>query len=610
MSLGAGRGLIRSLRRASLNDDSILMTPVEEIRVGADIVKIVGDYVQLRKQGANFVGLCPFHQEKTASFAVHPTRQIFHCFGCGAGGDVFKFVMLIENVSFPEALGLVAQKAGLSPPDRPGPAGDDSSSRERAALYRVHEVAAKFCSAQLSGTAEGRAARAYLSDRGLEDETLAHFHLGYAPSQVQSLSHALRDSGFAADIIEKSGLVVPAREGVSQLDRFRRRVIFPIYNEGGKVAAFAGRALGEDQPKYLNSPETPIYTKSRILYHLHEAGPAIRKLDGAVLVEGYMDCIAVTSAGVKNAVATCGTSLTESQVRLLRRFTRRVTVSYDPDAAGLAATERSIGLLLEEGFEVKALTLPGGLDPDSFVRKRGAEAYRQRLSQAPAYLDYLADAAAGKHGLSTPEGKVGAVNAVLPYLVKVPNPLLRQEMASRLAERLQVNERLLRDELKRAVERGQSEMPPQAREEASRLTRAEQEMIRAFVDDAELAAEFLPRLIEEGTCEGLAGETIFRKLLTEYQEAGRLEISRVENLLTPEELRVFFQLQFAAGPPSPDREQFLACYEALRRRKLDRQRAQLQLEIERAERDRNEEKLSHLLQAKSSLMRALFGAQH
>ncbi|MGH9357738.1 MAG: DNA primase [Terriglobia bacterium] len=584
------------------------MKPAEEIRAAVDIVRVVGEYVQLRKQGANLVGLCPFHQEKTASFAVHPTRQIFHCFGCGVGGDVFKFVMLIENVTFPEALHHVAQKAGISLPQHQGGPVEDAKSQERAALYRIHEVAAKFYSAQLSGTAEGRAARAYLADRGLDDRTLAHFHLGYAPSQGQGLARALRESGFTADAIEKSGLLIPAREGVSQLDRFRGRVIFPINNESGKVTAFAGRALGEEQPKYLNSPETPIYTKSRILYRLHESGPVIRKLDGAVLVEGYMDCIALVSAGVENAVASCGTSLTESQVRLLGRYTRRVTVNYDPDAAGLAATERSIGLLLEEGFEVKALTLPGDLDPDAFIRKHGAEAYRERLDRAPAYLDYLADSAAAKHGLGTPEGKIRAVNTVLPYLVKVSNLLLRQEIASRLAERLQVNERLLREEMKRAAQSGHSEMPRQSREEMLRLTGAEQEIIRALVDDAGLMAEFLPRLIEEGVCDGLAGESIFRKLMAEYQEANCLEISRIESLLAPEELRVFFQLQFAAGPP-PDRERFLACYEALRRRRIDRERTQLQIEIERADRDQDKEKLSRLLEAKTSLMRTLAGAQ-
>src|SRR5487761_195589 len=580
------------------------MKPAEEVRAAADIVKIVGDYVRLRKAGANFVGLCPFHQEKTPSFAVHPTRQIFHCFGCGVGGDVFKFVMLIENVTFPEALERLAQKAGVKLPDRHGGAADDASARERAANYRIHDVAAQFFAAQLGGTAEGRTAKAYLADRGLDDRTLASFRLGYAPSQGSILARTLVESGFAADLIEKSGLVVPEREGTARLDRFRRRVIFPIANESGKVTAFAGRALGEDQPKYLNSPEPPIYTRSRILYHLHQAGPVTRKLDSAILVEGYMDCIALASAGIENVVASCGTSLTESQVRLLGRYTRRVTVNYDPDAAGIAASERSLGLLLEEGFEVRVLTLPGSLDPDSFIRKHGAEAYRERLDKAPAYLDYLADRAAAKHGLATPEGKVRAVNDALPYLVKVSNPLLRQEMASRLAERLQVNERLLREELKKAAQSGRSEVPLQRQGGGLRLTEAEQELIRAFVDDANLAAEFLPQIVEEGICDGLATEAIFRKLLAEYQEVNHLELGRMEALLAPDEGRLFFQLQFAVGPP-PDRERLLACYEALRRRRLDRDRAQLQAEIERAEKEQDQEKLSRLLEAKANLMRGL-----
>ncbi|MGH9356784.1 MAG: DNA primase [Terriglobia bacterium] len=582
------------------------MKPAEEVRAATDIVKIVSDYVRLRKAGANLVGLCPFHQEKTPSFAVHPTRQIFHCFGCGVGGDVFKFIMLIENVTFPEALERLAEKSGIRLPDRQGFA-DDANARQRTAIYQIHSVAAQFFGAQLGGTAEGRAAKAYLADRGLDDQTLADFRLGYAPAQGAALARTLVESGFPAEMIEKSGLVIPEREGAAQLDRFRRRVIFPIASESGKTVAFAGRALGDDQPKYLNSPETPIYTKSRILYHLYEAGPVIRKLDAAILVEGYMDCIALASSGIKNVVASCGTSLTEAQVRLLGRYTRRVTVNYDPDAAGIAASERSLSLLLEEGFEVGVLTLPGGLDPDSFIRKHGAKVYQERLDSAPAYLDYLAGRAAAKHGLDTPEGKVRAVNDVLPYLVKTSNMLLRQEMAIRLAERLQVNERLLREEIKKAAQSGRSEVP-QVQGAAPPVTEAEQELIRAFIDDAELAAEFLPRIVEEGVVRELAGEGIFRKLLAEYQQAGRLEISRIEALLAPDERRILFQLQFRSGPP-PDRDRALACCEALRRRRIDRDRFRLQAEIERAEKEQNQEKLTQLLEAKTNLARALAGAQ-
>jgi DNA primase len=498
------------------------MSQVDEVRAAADIVKVVGDYVKLRKAGANYMGLCPFHQEKTPSFAVHPAKQIFHCFGCGVGGDVFKFVMMIDSLTFPEALRRVAEKVGVTISESFGEAAYDANARTRAVLYKMHEAAAKFFAGQLTGTAEGRLAHAYLEDRGLNDEAVGRFRLGYAPGDGQALirhlSGAMRemaqgDSGNLPDLLEKSGLVGHDAERNRYYDRFRRRIIFPIANDSGKVVAFAGRALGDEQPKYLNSPETPIYTKGRVLYHLDRAAQAIRKLDYAILVEGYMDCIAVASIGVENVVASCGTSLTEGQIRLLARYSRRIVVNYDPDSAGVAATERSLALLLEEGFEAKVLALPGKLDPDSFIRKEGSGRYREMLSGAPSYIDYLTDRAISTHNLTTPEGKVGAANAVLPYLAKVSNPMLRVEMAGRLAERLRLDQRLLREELRRVAGPGRSEVRIQPESAAPKVTVAEKELLRAFVEDQELADELLPQVVEQGMLEGLLTEPIFKRFL-------------------------------------------------------------------------------------------------
>ena len=582
------------------------MKATEEIRAAADIVKIVGDYVRLRKAGANLVGLCPFHQEKTASFAVHPVRQIFHCFGCGAGGDVFKFIMLIENVTFPEAVERLAEKAGVKLPPAWGGDRDDARSKERSALYKVHELAAHFFAAQLSATMEGRAARAYLLDRGLGDETLARFQLGYAPSDGRALSRKLAEAGFTPEACEASGLLVPGRESGHPMDRFRRRVIFPIAHESGKAVAFAGRALGDDQPKYLNSPETPIYTKSRILYHLHSSGPAIRKLDLAILVEGYMDCIALASSGVENVVASCGTSLTESQVRLLARYTRRVVVNYDPDSAGVAATERSLGMLLEEGFEVKVLALPGGLDPDSFIRRQGRDAYRQLLVAAPSYLDYLTDRAAAQNDLSTPEGKIRAVNAVLPYLARAGNPLLRDEMGSRLAERLHIDERLLHVEVKRAVRTGDGKL--QVRPATANLEAkiAEKELVHAFLQSQELVAEFLEPFVESGDCEGLPTEAIFKSLLADYKKWGSIDPARFEESLRAEERRFLSEMQFLRDRP-PGSDLVLAYWRALKLPRMRRQLASLPAAIGRAEREKDREAVKRLCEERKRLERAVQG---
>jgi DNA primase len=580
------------------------MKPTEEIRAAADIVKIVSDYVKLRKSGANLVGLCPFHQEKTASFAVHPVRQIFHCFGCGAGGDVFKFIMLMENVTFPEAVERVAEKAGVKLSPAWGGDRDDARSKERSALYKVHELAAHFFATQLSATMEGRAAHAYLLDRGLGDEILARFQLGYAPSDGRVLSRRLAEAGFTPELCEASGLLVPGRESGRAIDRFRRRVIFPIAHESGKVVAFAGRALGDDQPKYLNSPETPIYTKSRILYHLHRGGGAVRKLDLAILVEGYMDCIALASNGIDNVVASCGTSLTESQVRLLARYTRRVVVNYDPDSAGVAATERSLGLLLEEGFEIKVLALPGGLDPDSFIRRQGVDAYRQLLAAAPAYLDYLTDRAAAEHDLHTPEGKVRAVNAVLPYLTKVGNPLLRDEMGSRVAERLRIDERLLHAEVKRAVRSGDGKIQLRPATASLEAMIAEKELLKAFLQNPELVTEFLEPFVEGGDCDGLATEAIFRGLLADYKQWGSIDPVRWHDSLRAEERKLLSEIQFLPDRAS-GRDLVLANWRALKLPRMKRQLASLPAAIGRAEREKDREAVKRLCEERKRLERAV-----
>ena len=579
------------------------MSQVDEVRAAADIVKIVSDYVKLRKGGVNLKGLCPFHQEKTPSFAVHPTKQIFHCFGCGVGGDVFKFVMLIENLTFPEALRRVAEKVGITLRETVGNETFDAQSRDRATLYRIHEVATKLFAAQLGATVEGRAARAYLADRGLSEEVIARFRLGYAPSDGQALTRRLSEGGFSLELLEKSGLVLRTAEGNRHFDRFRRRIIFPIANENGKLVAFGGRALGDDQPKYLNSPETPIYTKSRVLYHLDRAGKAIRQADRAILVEGYMDCIAVASAGTENVVASCGTSLTESQVRLLGRYSRRVVVNYDPDSAGVAATERSLSLLLEQGFEVQVLALPGGLDPDSFLRQQGPAAYQERLTSAPTYLDYVTERAASTHDLHTPQGKVAAANAVMPYLSRVPSPMLRAELANRLAERLRLDERLLREELKRAASEGRRELQPRSEAAGKQASPAEKQLLRAFMESEALRDELLPKLVEDGSCEGLITEGIFKRLLDQLRGKEKVDIHKFDELLNPADRRSFYESLFASGVPS--RDEALACIRALRMRRALRENERLLAEIEAAQRERDGGRLTELQEAKLKLAKEL-----
>src|SRR6201993_4624399 len=417
----------------------------DRVKNQADIVRVIGEYVRLKKSGQNFTGLGPVHGEKTPSFAVHPVKQIFHCFGCGKGGDVFTFVMEMEKCPFPEAVRVVAEKCGIAiPKPKERSPEERKENQQRSVLIEMHREAQTFFVKQLETTAEGRAARAYLEDRGMD-----------APAGGDVLLRFFK-AKYAEKLLGESGLVSRDQSG-RLFDRFRRRITFPIANESGKIVAFGCRALGDDQPKYLNSPETPIYSKSNVLYHMDRAKDAIRRQDFAVLVEGYMDAIAVARAGISNVVASCGTSLAEPQIKLLGRFTRRVIVNYDPDTAGQAATERSIALLLEQDFEVRVLELPGKADPDKFIREQGDDAYLKVLKEAPPYVDYLI-ARARRMDLTTGEGKRNAVNFLLPYVQRIPNRLLRSEWATRIAQQLRLDEPVLRAALSKAAAERRSEV--------------------------------------------------------------------------------------------------------------------------------------------------------
>src|SRR6266403_828839 len=435
----------------------------EKVKQQADIVRVVGEYVRLKKTGKDFSGLCPFHQEKTPSFTVSPIKQIFYCFGCGKGGDVYNFVMDMEKCEFPEAVKVVAEKCGIAIPRQKERSPEErKENQQRSVLVEMHREAQTFLVKQIEGTLEGKAARAYLEDRGLDKDAIAGFGIGYAPSGGDALLRHLKPK-YSDKLLVDSGLVSRDQSAGRLFDRFRRRITFPISNESGKIVAFGARALGDDMPKYLNSPETPIYSKSNVLYHMDRAKEALRRQDFAILVEGYMDAIAVARAGISNVVARCGTALAESQIKLLGRFTKRVIVNYDPDTAGQAATERSPALLLEQDFEVRVLALPPvgdkKADPDLYIREKGAEAYIKQVKEAPPYVDYLIRRAS-QMDLTTGEGKRRAVNFLLPYVQKIPNNILRSEWATRIAQQLRLDEPVLRAALSKAAAERRSEAKP------------------------------------------------------------------------------------------------------------------------------------------------------
>ena len=537
--------------------------------------------MRLKKSGQNFTGLCPFHGEKTPSFAVHPVKQIFHCFGCGKGGDVFTFVMEMEKCPFPEAVRVVAEKCGIPiPKPKERTPEERKENQERAALIEIHREAQSFFVKQLETTAEGRAARAYLEDRGLDAESLARFGIGYAPAGGDTLLRFFR-AKYAEKLLVESGLVSRDQSG-RLFDRFRRRISFPIANESGKIVAFGCRALGDDQPKYLNSPETPIYSKSNVLYHMDRAKEGIRRSDFAILVEGYMDAIAVARAGISNVVASCGTSLAEPQIKLLGRFTKRVIVNYDPDAAGQAATERSIALLLENDFEVKVLALPAigdqKADPDLYIREKGAEAYIKALKESPPYINYLVKRTQ-KMDLTTGEGKRQALNFLLPYVQKMPNPILRSEWARIIAVGLQIDEPVLRAALAKAAAERRSEIKTKPELIAGSAKKAERRLIRMLVEAEGFRQELAQRLQQSGLYRGLETEKIFAALIVAGLSGQAMQATEIGAPLPERERRMFFEILFEEVPEG-SWEEAESCLEALREKQVERELAQLQREIE------------------------------
>ena len=489
---------------------------VDHLKTSIDIVKVIGEYVRLRRVGATgrYTGLCPFHQERTPSFSVHQGRQFYKCFGCGVGGDALKFVMELEGLTFPETLKLLAERNGIPMPKRSE--FSDAESKLRGALLEMHTIAAQVFGEALRGP-QGAEARAYLVKRGAGPEMIDTFGLGYAESGGQTLVRRLSEQGFSEQQLEVSGLVRKRNEGSGFFDAFRGRLMFPIHNESGTAIGFGGRAMrDEDQPKYLNSPETAVYRKTSVLYNLHRARTEMRSTNRAVLVEGYMDVIGVYSAGIKEVVASCGTALTDPQVRAIHRHADTVVVNFDPDTAGANAAERAIQLLLDEGLHVKVVALEGGLDPDEYVKEHGAEAYTQKLESASGYFHWLADRARGKYDMRTPDGRMDAFKFLLPSVQKIPDKLERAAVANDLAGYLGVEAGMVLEQFRRAALERRS--PPQAAQPRIVIPAMERILLNAAFASSRVREEILPLLTREVT----AG-WVLREIFEAVRQTGTAE---------------------------------------------------------------------------------------
>jgi DNA primase len=504
-------------------------TFIDDLRRQADIVRVIQDYVSLKKKGANWMACCPFHQEKSPSFSVNPSKDIFYCFGCHKGGSVFNFVMEIERVSFPEAIKIVAEKAGLPLPVMVEDNKFEARRKEADEIIELNSWALEWWESQLEqNTPEARAARDYLSGRQITDETRKAFRLGYAPDSWDALTTHLKQRGASAPQIERSGLVVKKDAG-GFYDRFRGRLIFPVLDAQGRAVAFGGRTLqAGGEPKYLNSPETAAYTKGRHLFGLNVTRDEIRRRKFAILVEGYLDLIIPYQFGVRNMAASLGTALTPEQAKLLGRFARKIVVNYDGDSAGVKAAKRAIETLLSEDFEIKVLVLPDGADPDEFIRAHGAEAYHERRGLALPHIQFVLDQAVRDRNLLRPAEKAAAVEEALPFVRAVRNPIQKREYFDMAMDALRVEEPALRRELWQTL-KANSQGGTDVRQKIVRATGAqptvaEQRLLELLVHDEELRHAILPK-VERDDYEELPTASIFRALMEIDEEGAQVDFT-------------------------------------------------------------------------------------
>jgi len=572
---------------------------IDQVRNSISIVDLVGGYVRLKKKGKDFAALCPFHTEKTPSFLVSESKQIFKCFGCGAGGDIFEFIMLMDNLTFPESIHHLAESQGIPIPNATKRSEAQGEKRQR--FLKILDRAAHFFCECLKGKDE---ALAYLRERQITAETVKQFSIGYAPAG-QRLLEKLKAEGFDVEDMLACGLVREGNPG-QYYDKFRKRIMFPIHDLSGRTIAFGGRILGNGIPKYLNSPETMLFSKSHNLYPLDVTRNEIRRQDFAILVEGYFDCIVPFQFGIRNVVASLGTSLTKTQVKILGRYTRNVITNYDPDSAGKAAALRSIDLFLEEGFHLNVLQLPEGEDPDTFVQRQGAEVYQGRLKASQSYLDFaLSQFMSEQRDAFSPKGKQEIVSRILPYLVKVPNLIERAEYLTRIASRLQVDEDLLMLEMRKMPGRKRDLAQFNYSLPADQVTPAENSLLLAMLETKWAASTF--QQLEPELFEGLRTKEIFQSIFQLKEQDQEITTIGLRQRVTDEADRDLIEGLALRSADFPLSEEIIrGSIQALRKKHHERLSRQLQEEIKAEEKENSSShRIDELLVRKEELHKTM-----
>jgi DNA primase len=571
---------------------------LSDIRSAADIVEVVGEHTTLKKAGNSWKGLCPFHREKTPSFTVNRDRGLFYCFGCGAGGDLFGFVRQIERATFREAAEILARKYGIDIPKRTSGRGEDRRERLLAAVASAHR---RYSENLWAG--QNRAVE-YLRERGVPEETARELALGFAPDSWDFLSRGAE----AAEILIEAGLLQPGTEGKRPYDRFRNRLLFPIRDERGRVVGFGGRSLSGEEPKYLNSPDSPVFSKSRLLYGMPAAREGMRECDRVVLVEGYFDHLGLLLSGVPETVASMGTSLGRPQAEKLRKWVSRAVLCYDGDSAGRNATRRAIPLLLAEGLEVRVAAMPSGADPFDFFRESGGESVRSSVDQAVPFLDWLLESELAP--ASSPKEKGDRVNAILEVLDSISDRVIRYEYVRRLAAASSMPVELLwkapRAEARTPDLEGTN--PPENSLNRVRPPEAERRLLRCLLGVREGSEEAVKtageRALEELDPEVFtdpACRALFLALRAVRQEGGPIDFTRVGGLLREEREFVLFSEVSLDETPEGVTDHIEPILNALQRRHLERQAESLQRAIEAAEKTGNQEEIDELLRSKTAL---------
>ncbi len=574
-------------------------TFIDDLKRQADIVRVIQDYVQLKKKGANWMACCPFHKEKTPSFSVSPQKEIFYCFGCHKGGSVFNFVMEIERVAFPEAIKIVADKVGMPLPKMVDDSRFEVRRQEADEVIQLNSWALDWWQKQLESSSEGRIAREYLLKREITDEIQQTFRLGYAPDSWDALSTYLRHKGATQQQIDRSGLVAKKEDGSRSYDRFRGRLIFPVFDYQGRPIAFGGRTLKDEDAKYINSPETAAYVKGRNLFGLNLTRDEIRRQEFAILVEGFLDLIVPYQHGVRNIVASLGTALTGDQAKLLSRFARKVVVNYDGDRAGVTAAKKSIEILLAEDIDVKVLVLPDNADPDEYIRRFGVTEYQKRRAQAQPHIQFVIENALRDRNLHRPAEKAEAVEEVLPYIRAVNSRIQKREYFDMAMDGLRITDPALRRELWQSLrDKTNSRFPSSASLTKQRqATAAEQRLLGLLFADESLRRRVLPMLNDQDY-EDLPTAPLFKALIELDHEGSAIDFDTISAKTEGDEfIKSMIPMVLLNSSLHGSNEHYVPeeCVSTFRLMKIEQRIEELRAELTTAERNQEIDKISQLV---------------